>query len=149
MTSSIGPHALRATGGPTVRMNLIRLVLGFVAGITFILSSAAHSLLGWRRLSEALVAARAPRELIAGLAIGWHFAGSSMLVFGCTVLWLFSARRRRRDLSLRPAQLIAVLYIVFGSWAFVISDMQPFFLIFIVPGMMLAVAAWGEESAQV
>lgn len=126
-------------------MNRIRLVLGFVAGIIFILSSAAHSLLGWKRLSAALVAARAPADLVAGLGVGWHFAGAAMFVFGCTVLWLFAARRRRRDLPLRPAQLIAVLYIVFGCWALVISDMNPFFLIFIVPGMMLAVAAWGEE----
>ena len=129
-------------------MNRIRLVLGFVAGSVFILSSAAHSLLGWKRLSAALVASRAPADLIAGLGVGWHFAGAAMFVFGCTVLWLFSARRRRRELSLRPAQLIAVLYIVFGCWAFVISNMDPFFLlIFIVPGMMLAVAAWGEEVA--
>ncbi|HEX2718281.1 MAG TPA: hypothetical protein VHM67_11420 [Gemmatimonadaceae bacterium] len=127
-------------------MNRIRFWLGIAVGIVFILSSGAHSLLGWKRLSAALVATRAPTDLIAGLGVGWHFAGAAMLVFGCIVIWLFLARRRRQ-VSLRPAQLIAVLYIVFGSWAFVISNMNPFFLIFIVPGMLLAVAAWGDEPA--
>ena len=126
-------------------MNRLRTGLGLLVGIIFILSSAAHSLLGWKRLSAALVAARAPADLAAALGIGWQFAGASMFAFGCMVLWLFAARRHR-DVSLRPAQIVAVLYIVFGCWALVMSNMNPFFLIFIVPGVLLAVAAWSGDS---
>lgn len=36
-------------------------------------------------------------------------------------------------------------YLLFGSWAFVMRNFEPFFLVFLVPGAMLVFAGWPGE----
>ncbi|MFL6244633.1 MAG: hypothetical protein ACJ74H_01310 [Thermoanaerobaculia bacterium] len=112
-------------------------VLGIIAAIILIFSSAAHSLLGWDALGAQLAQANAPADLINGLRIGWQFGGACMMTFGIIALVIFV----RRMPSL-PAFAIGVLYVAFGAWALVASGFDPFMAIFIVPGVMLLVAAW-------
>ena len=123
-------------------MSRLRSMLGLIAGFMLVASSAAHSLLGWPQLRAALVQARAPDDLVLGLALGWHFAGAAMLTFGCIVLWLYVGALRRRVASYQPAFLIALLYLVYGAWAYAASGRNPFFFVFIVPGVLLAAASW-------
>ena len=118
----------------------LRIILGFVAGAIFIASSGAHSLLGWPQLERALLQAQAPPDLVRNLEIGWHFGGAVMLTFGCMVVWMFDSLRRGRLISLRPALMIAIVYILFGIWALV-RTLNPFFLVFVIPGLMLFAAA--------
>jgi hypothetical protein len=125
-----------------------RVLLGFVAGAMLIASSAAHSLLGWTQLRASLAKSEAPADLVTGLSIGWHFAGVAMLAFGCIVLTIFADLLRRRSVSVRPALVIAVVYVAFGIWALIISDNDPFFYVFIVPGFLLAVAAWPSDDTK-
>lgn len=121
-----------------------RAVLGLVAGAILVLSSAAHSLLGWPQLRTKLVAANTPTDLVQGLAVGWHFGGAAMLAFGCIAIALFVKRLRGQTVSPFPALIIAILYIGFGVGALSVSNLDPFFLIFIVPGVLLALAVSGE-----
>lgn len=123
-------------------MNRIRIVMGLLAGSLVVLSSAAHSLLGWKQLRLALDETHAPPSLVTGLSIGWHFAGVAMFAFGCIVLATFTDALRRRPVSLRPVGFIALVYLLFGVWALRVSNLDPFFLVFIVPGSMLAAASW-------
>jgi hypothetical protein len=123
-------------------MNRLRIALGLLAGVLLVLSSAAHSLLGWKQLGIALANTQAPPDLVTGLSIGWHFAGLAMLAFGCIVLSTFMEALRRRPVSFRPVGFIALVYIVFGIWALRVSNLDPFFLVFIVPGLLLAAASW-------
>jgi hypothetical protein len=125
-------------------MTRLRTVLGLISGAIIALSSAAHSFLGWKSLQAKLVAAQTPADLIQGLAIGWHFAGGAMLAFGIIVIAIFVQRLRGEAVSSLPALIIAILYVVSGVWAMMITK-NPFFFIFIVPGLMLAVAAWPEK----
>lgn len=124
-------------------MTRVRATLGLIAGAMFLASSAAHSLLGWKQLGAALARTSAPPELVTNLSIGWHFAGLAMLAFGIIVLWLFTQALKRRVISLRPALIIAVSYLAFGIWALIVSRGDLFFLVFIVPGLMLVLASWG------
>lgn len=119
-------------------------MLGLIAGAILVLSSAAHSFLGWKGLRARLVTAQAPPDLILGLATGWHFAGAAMLAFGLIVLAIFVKRLRGEAVPTLPALIIAILYLISGAWAMV-ATRNPFFFIFIVPGLMLAVAAWPES----
>ena len=112
-------------------------VLGLIAGVILILSSAAHSLMGWKALGAQLAQTNAPAELIRGLRIGWHFGGACLFTFGIVVLMIFIHR-----IQTLPAFAIGVLYVVFGAWAMVVSGFDPFFVIFVVPGVLLLIAAW-------
>src|SRR5689334_13673597 len=128
-------------------MSRLRASLGILCGIVLVASAGAHSLLGWPAMRAQLATAGAPRDLVTGLSIGWHFAGLAILLFGVLALWLFAESLRGRPVSLRPLVLVGVAYAAFGVWALAVGDMNPFFLIFVVPGLLLAVAAWGGVGA--
>jgi len=118
-----------------------RAVLGLIAGAILILSSAGHSILGWKELSGKLAAAHLPAELVLGLQVGWQFGGVAMLALGVILLALFARRWRGEPVSLLPAATVAVAYLGFGAWALLASNFDPFFLVFIVPGVLLALAS--------
>ena len=124
-----------------------RLVLGLIAGVVILASSAAHSLFGWPQLRRALTEADTPADLIVGLSIGWHFAGLAMLVFGALAVMLFSDALRRRPVSLRPVVLIGIAYLAFATWALTVSNLDPFFLTFLLPGALLLVGSLGHGAA--
>ena len=121
-------------------------MLGLLAGAILVLSSAAHSVLGWKQMQSSLAATNAPPDLVQGLRIGWLFGGVAILTFGCIALAMFANRLRGRTVSLLPTALIALAYLWFGAWALVTSG-NPFFYIFIVPGAMLAIASLPTRAA--
>ena len=127
-------------------MRRARIVLGLIAAVFLVLSSGAHSLLGWPQLHAQLAKAGAPADLIQGLRVGWHFGGVAMVAFGLILGMLFLDAFRGRAVNLRPALLIGVAYLAFGAWALYVSGMNPFFLIFIVPGLMAIVGASGSVA---
>ena len=122
-------------------MSRSRSILGLVVGVVLVVSSAMHSLMGWPALQAALVAADTPPDLIAGLRIGWHFGGAMVLTLGLVTLWSFAERLRGRAVSLRALQAFAAAYALFGVYALLTGDLNPFFLIFVVPGVLLFFAA--------
>jgi hypothetical protein len=124
-----------------------RLVLGVIGGVVILVTSAAHSLLGWPQLRRALTAADTPADLIVALSIGWHFAGLAMLVFGALAILLFADALRGRPVSLRPVVLIALAYLAFGTWSLTVSSLDPFFLAFFVSGILLLVGAGSRPGA--
>ena len=115
-------------------------MLGLLAGAILALSSAAHSILGWKQMQSSLAGTNAPPDLVQGLRIGWLFGGVAILTFGCVALAVFASRLRGRMVSLLPTGIMALAYLAFGIWALVTSG-DPFFYIFIVPGAMLAIAS--------
>ena len=123
-------------------MTRLRVILGYLGGVLLLISSAAHSVLGWQGLSAALAQAQAPGDLVTGLSIGWHFAGVAMFAFGCIVIWEMANVGRRGALALWPVLLIGVMYVAFGVWARLISDLNFFLLAFVIPGVILIAAAW-------
>jgi len=127
-------------------MNKARNILGVITGIILILSSGAHSLLGWKAMHEQLVAIDAPEELATGLGLGWHFAGLAMLLFGCILLGVFVPRLRGQFTALWPARLIGIGYTAFGLVAYKVSSMNFFMTVFVVPGILIALASWGSDE---
>jgi hypothetical protein len=122
-----------------------RASLGLLAGILLLLSSAAHSILGWKGISRQLAAAGTPPDLLLGLKVGWQFGGLAMLVLGAIVVWLFAGRLRGQALSTLPALVIGAGYVAFGAWTLLTIDLSPFFfIVFLVPGILLVLAAAGR-----
>ena len=116
-------------------------VLGLVAGAILLLSAFAHAILGWKAMSEQLAQTNAPPELVQGLHIGWVFGGPVMLVFGILSISTFFKRFRGEAASTFAPALISIAYLAFGTWAAVTTGGDPFFMIFIVPAVLLAIAS--------
>lgn len=118
-------------------MTRFRRLLGYLAAVILILSSGAHSILGWKDLSRRAIDAKVPAELLTALEIGWLFGGVAIFTFG-VVTWLLLWRGR----DTLPVLVIGLIYAAFGVYALAASNFDPFFTIFIVPGALLVVAGW-------
>jgi hypothetical protein len=112
-----------------------------------IVSAAAHSLLGWKELKGVLGATQVPAELIQTLGLGWNFGGVAMLAFGCIVVAVFAQRLRGQTVSAMPAHVIGATYVAYGVGALLVTRFDPFFLIFVVPGVMLLIAPISRRAA--
>ena len=121
--------------------------VGLIGGVLLLLSSGAHSVLGWKGLSGALSAAGVPPDLVLGLKIGWQFGGVAMLAFATIAIVLFARRLRGDIVSMFPVRIIAATYLGFGLWALVASGFDLFFLIFIVPALLLSIGTVGGRDA--
>jgi hypothetical protein len=113
-----------------------RCYIGLLTGVLLILSSAAHSLLGWPPQREALLANHSAPELVFNLGIAWNFGGVAIFTFGCITLATFVRALRGRTYSLMPTALIGITYLAFGVAACVIGQSLGF-LVFVVPGLLL------------
>ena len=116
-------------------------VLAVIAAVILVLSSGAHSILGWPVLRAKMAEANVPAELVAGLAMGRHFAGLAMLVLGLLVFWLLAENRRSSANVVLPLQIIGGAYELFAIGCFALLGWDPFLLTFLVPGTLLSVAA--------
>ncbi len=120
---------------------------GLAAGALLILSAAAHSLLGWPELARELAKLAPPEDLVLALAIGWHFGGVAMLTFGALVVQGFGRALRGRAADWRPVRVVGLAYVVFGAGALVATGGRPFFLIFLMPGLLILAAANDRRTA--
>ena len=118
----------------------LKSILGIVAGVILILSAFAHSILGWKAMSEQLAKTNAPADLVLGLEIDWKFGGPVMLTLGIIAIHMSLNRWRGRPVSTFAPGLMAIMYTLFGIWALAVGR-DPFFMIFVVPGILLAIAS--------
>jgi hypothetical protein len=121
-------------------------ILGLAGGLVMIASSGAHSILGWKGLAAALRAALVPADLIQALSIGWCFGGVAMLAFGLIVIASFWRRMKGIPVSMFAATVVGATYVVFGAGALLASRMDPFFVVFIVPGMLVLVGSYTART---
>ena len=127
-------------------MTRLRPIVGIVAALILVLSSVAHSLVGWRAMHAQLAGTTAPPSLIAGLGMGWHFGGAAMLALGIILLHVFIGRQQRVPRSRFTAQVVAVLYLAFGAYAYLPTHDGFFLAAFMVPGVLLAIASFGPDE---
>jgi hypothetical protein len=119
----------------------VKAVLGLIAGAILILSAGAHSFMGWQAMRAALAQTNAPAELVQGLQVGWMFGGPVMIVFGILCIHTFLKRFRGQPASTFAPVLISVAYLGFGAWAAMLTHGDPFFVVFVLPGVLLAAAS--------
>lgn len=117
-----------------------RAILGLIVGSFLIVNSFVHSIMGWRALGSQLARGGVPQNLIEGIHIGWQFGGVGMLTFGIIAVAIFFQRLRGLLVSTLSTMIIGIVYLAFGAWALFASG-NPFFLILILPGSLLALAS--------
>lgn len=128
-------------------MTFPRLIAGFIASLLIVASSIAHSLLGWPVMRGRLAETTAPADLVLGLGIGWVFGGVCMAAFGVMSLWMLSQAWRGLAISLLPLRVIAITYLAFGIGAWQVSGGDPFYAVFVVPGLLLLFTSVGSNAA--
>ena len=119
----------------------IKSVFGLIGGAILILSAGAHSVLGWQALRGERAKTNAPPDLVQGLEVGWIFGGFVMVVLGVICISTFSKRFRGEPASTFAPAIISAGYLGFAAWAALTAGGDPFFLIFVVPAVLLAIAS--------
>ena len=119
-----------------------RFVIGIAGSILIIANGFMHTLIGWKAMRGALEAAGVASDLTESLGLGWTFGGVAMFAFGAIAIASLFARRHDLRASRGPVVIIALAYLLFGLGALVATRFDPFFLVFIVPGALLGIAAW-------
>jgi hypothetical protein len=127
-------------------MNRVQAKIGYAAAILILLSGAMHSVFGWKVMRKELTASMAPPELIKTLGIGWIFGGVAMLALGTIAIAATVKRGNDPNASLLPVFVIGIAYVVFGAGAMSVTRFDPFFLVFILPGLLLVAAAWPTRA---
>lgn len=122
-------------------MNKTRIFLGYLGGAILVLSSVAHTLMGWPGIRAELARSAASPDLMQGMQMAWYFGGMAMLVFGAIVIALFRAAQHGRPLPPLVVPAIGAGYLAFGLFELVATGYQPFTAIFIVPGLLLLAAS--------
>ena len=69
------------------------------------------------------------------------FGGPVMIVFGILCLNTFLKRFRGQPASTFAPVVISIAYLAFSVWAAVITGGDPFFVIFVIPAVLLAIAS--------
>lgn len=128
-------------------MRKLRLVLGLLAGGLLLLSSIAHSVLGWAALQTELDPTGIGPDLRLALGISWRLGGAAMIAFGTIVIATMLRLRRGEATWTFPATVIGLVYLLYGAWAWVLSGFDPFFfLLFVLPGAMVVIATTGHRA---
>jgi hypothetical protein len=112
-------------------------LVGLVAGAFMVASALTHGLGGWPGLRAGLVRAGVEPTLVQSLCVGWWFGSAAMAALGAIVIVQALNALSGRPVSRAAAAVVATTYVVFGIWAFVYRDMNPFFLMFIATGLLV------------
>ena len=127
-------------------MSRARLVLVLMSGILFLLSSVAHSVMGWPNLAMQLDLAGAPDELVRGLAVGWNFGGVMMALIGLLAVKAARDAHRSRPVDRTSLVILGLTYAMFGVGAAPFLQSAVFAAVFVVPGALLAIGAWPSRG---
>ncbi len=118
-----------------------RPILGIVGGSLILLSAVPHALAGWPHIQQELGKIDASDDLVETLRIGWLLGTMAMVAFGLQAIVPCVQRLRGQSVQSLPLWLVAGAYGGYGLWALVVSGFEPNFLVFVVPALLVAIAA--------
>ncbi len=129
-------------------MNRILLYISLVGGVVLTLFALAHST-GWSaQFAGPVQASGLASDVVAGLQVGWYFGSFCMAGFGLVACGLARRGIQEKGVDRVSAGLIGATLVVFGLWAMVFREFNPFFFVFIVPGAMIAAMAFVRPAGR-
>lgn len=117
-------------------------ILGVAVTLLILASAWAHGLIGWPTMQQSIGGGNVHPDVVGALAIGWYFGSASMLAFGLIVGLQAIRRLKHLPVDLGSLWVIAIVYLSFGAAAFVLRNLNPHFLIFVVTGVLTATFAF-------
>ncbi len=114
---------------------------GFLAALVLAAGGLAHAFVGWPAMHVGLEQAGAGEELLGAIFVGWAWGSSSMLAFAAVVGFASWRLSRGHRPPVGALWIVALLYLLFGTSAYVGRDYNPHFLFFVVSGALVALFA--------
>jgi len=124
----------------------LSLSFGLIGAAAMLLSAPAHSVLGWRDQQEKVLRLGSSPELILSLKVGWQLGGMALAIFSIVAAYSLLKSYKNGRSFLLPALVIGFGYASYGFWGLRISDFDLSFLIFIIPGLLVALGGLGSAG---
>jgi hypothetical protein len=106
-------------------------------GLLLLVGAFVHAFAGWPPLRGALESHGCTPGLVGVVAAAWTFGSVAMLTFGFLVLCDGMRLRRGARVSVASAPAIAAAYLCFGVVAWLLRDLDPHFLAFVLAGLVI------------
>ena len=117
-------------------------VLYWLAAVVITLGSVGHGLLGVIPIREAIVASPLTPGVTRPLWIVWYGTSLSMITYGLLLFWAWPALRAGSSSRSVPAYIVGGFYLLVGIGAYVYSERDPFWIMFIVLGALAIGTTW-------
>jgi len=111
-------------------------ILYWLAAVVITLGSLGHGFVGVIPIRDAIVASPLGPDVTRPLWIVWYGTSLSMITYGLLLFWAWPALRAGSSSRSVPAYIVGGFYLLVGIGAYVYSQLDPFWLMFIVLGVL-------------
>jgi len=108
-----------------------------VGGLLLGAGAFVHAFAGWPPLRGALESHGCTSNLIGAVGAGWVFGSVAMLTFGFLVLCDGVRLRQGARVCVASSPAIGAAYLAFGATAWLLRDLNPHFLSFVLAGLFI------------
>jgi hypothetical protein len=109
----------------------------WIAAVTITLGAYGHGFLGIKPVEAAITATMLPPDIVRVIWIVWYFVSGCMVTFGALLFWVWPAIKIGSSSRSAVALIVGVFYTVTGISCFVYSGRDPFWLLFLVQGVIV------------
>src|SRR5215467_14129062 len=117
-------------------MRTIASVLYWLTAIVITLGAFGHGFVGVIPIREAIEASSLTPDVTRPIWIVWYGTSLSMIAYGLLLFWAWPALRSASSSRSMPALIVGGFYALVGVGAYVYSERDPFWLMFIVLGLL-------------
>ena len=118
-------------------MRIIATVLYWLAAVTIALGAFGHGFLGIKPVEAAVAASTLPPDIVGVIWIVWYFVSGTMIVCGAILMWAWPAVRTGSTTRSGAVFIIGAFYTVTGVACYLYSGREPFWLLFLVQGVIV------------
>lgn len=114
----------------------IAAALYWLAAIAIALGAYGHGFLGVRPVRAAIAASTLAPEIVRVIWIVWYFVSGCMLAFGAILFWAWPRLEAGSSSRSTAALIVGVFYTITGVASYLYSGGEPFWLLFLVQGVI-------------
>jgi len=115
----------------------LAVALYWLAAITIALGAYGHGFVGVVPIREAVAASNLDAHAVRVIWIVWYFVSGAMLAFGLLLFWVWAELRSGSARRSGAALVVGAFYLLFGAAAYVYSGREPFWLLFVIQGLIV------------
>jgi hypothetical protein len=111
-------------------------VLYWLAAVVITLGAFGHGFAGVIPVRAAIEASTLPADVTRTVWIVWYGTSLSMITYGLLLFWAWPALKAGSSSRSMPALIVGAFYLLTGIGAYPYSGRDPFWLMFIVLGVL-------------
>lgn len=109
----------------------------WLAAISITLGAYGHGFVGVKPVRAAIAASTLAPEIVRVIWIVWYFVSGCMVVFGALLFWAWPSFKAGSSSRSSAPLIIGAFYLIIGIASYLYSGRDPFWLMFLILGVMV------------